>query len=79
MLVATQCECSENYVNLILRGDRNEDTDLAAKILAELERLAMINIIANGAKNKRLVEAGKIIFSQKPSRKIQSPKMTAAA
>lgn len=76
--VATLCDCSEKYVSLILRGERNDESDKAKYILAEAERIAIINIIANGEKNKRLVEAGRILFSKKPTRKFSSPKMIAA-
>jgi hypothetical protein len=56
--------CSLDYVNRILNGVRNPDTELAQSILAELEFLATINRITKGTKYNQPVEAGHIAFTQ---------------
>ena len=77
-IVAVRLECSIRYIDFILRGERNSETDMAQEILTELERMATINIIANGEKNGKLVAAGRILFGRPLSRKSSSPKTQAA-
>lgn len=44
MMCAVNCETSYSMVNDVLAGRRNRETELGRKIMAELERLAIINI-----------------------------------
>ncbi|MBX2903113.1 MAG: hypothetical protein KF872_06095 [Chitinophagales bacterium] len=53
MMCAIKCETAETTINDMLAGRRNRETELGRKIMAELERLARINISAK--KQKQLV------------------------
>lgn len=44
MMCAVNCETGYSMVNDVLAGRRNRETQLGKKIMAELERLAKINI-----------------------------------
>ena len=63
-IASARFNCSTDYVNRILNGVRNPETELAQSVLAELEFLATINIIVHGTKNNQPVEAGHIAFKQ---------------
>lgn len=44
MMCAVKLETAEETINQMLSGRRNRETELGKKIMAELERLAKINI-----------------------------------
>jgi hypothetical protein len=52
MMCAVKFESHESYINQILRGHRRTESPKAQAIVAELKRLANINISANKQKNK---------------------------
>ena len=43
LIVAVKNETSESYINEILRGDKNDQTDKAKQVLKDLQRLAKEN------------------------------------
>ncbi len=50
MICAVNCETSEPTINQMLSGVRNHQTELGKRIMAELERLAKINIQSKSKK-----------------------------
>jgi hypothetical protein len=63
-IAAVTVGCSFDYVEKIMKGQRDTKSATAQAILTELERLATINIIANGEKNRQMVEIGRILFRE---------------
>lgn len=47
--LATKHNCAGTYVNLVLKGDRNDNTDLAKAIIADAKQ--MLEILETPTKN----------------------------
>lgn len=55
-MVAVSCECTFRYVDMVLYGDRKNQTETAKKIIEKLERLAAVNK-ASKAEKAQLIAA----------------------
>ena len=62
--VSVQLECTYQYVDMVLNGNRNVESKLATAIFRSLHTLALINIRANGAKNAALIAISSQILQE---------------
>ena len=62
MKVCTHAECTWTYVDYILNGQRNTESERAKAILDMCTRLAEINIEVNGIKNAELIKISEQLF-----------------